>query len=182
MTLGWFDLFWGQRWRERKNGCTEIENMKFIASSVVTGGKTGLPQYKHQHAHTHLDSEPNKQILYTGMFGLTNYFCVADLIGLLNHLALRGITIQSRQYIFFDSCMRFQFQGASVCLLVLIRHDGRAIRWVYHFGSACRHFLVFWLLSPLYNLEMATHHSQMFHYLCFIFKGSGAFCLYICKD
>lgn len=147
----------------------KLKNTKFIASSLVV--KLVYRNEKQPHALTHQDSEPNKQILYTGSFSLTNYFCVVVLIGLLNHVVLRVISLQSRQYISFESCMRFQFQGASVCLLVLITRDGRAIRWVYCFGSARRRFLVFWNLSTLYNLEMATHHGQMFHYLCFGFKG-----------
>lgn len=82
---------------------------------------------------------------------LNQLFCAVVLVRGQNHLALRGLSIQSRQYIFFESCMRFQFQGASVCL-VLIRHDGPAIHRVYCCGSACRQLLVFWLPSTLYNL------------------------------
>lgn len=49
--------------------------------------------------------------------------------------------------------MRFQFRGASVCLLVLIIHDGTGILWVYWFGLLMQAIPLCWLYSTLHNLE-----------------------------
>lgn len=38
--------------------------------------------------------------------------------------------------------MRFQFQGASVCLVVLIIYYGTGVHWVYYLGVSCRRFLL----------------------------------------
>lgn len=48
----------------------------------------------------------------------------------------------NQQYIFFESCMGFRFQGASVCLLVLIIHYRTGILWVYYLGVSCRRTLL----------------------------------------
>lgn len=51
------------------------------------------------------------------------------------------LSTSNQQYIFFESCMGFRFQGASVCLLVLIIHYRTGILWVYYLGVSCRRTL-----------------------------------------
>lgn len=71
--------------------------------------------------------------------------------------------------------MRLQFQGASVCQLVLISHvmeqeSFGAYTMDYHLGIfmqdipivSCTQLYITWTRG------MATHHGQMFHYFAFL--------------
>lgn len=55
--------------------------------------------------------------------------------------SMLDLSTSNQQYIFFESCMGFRFQGASVCLLVLIIHYKTGILWVYYLGVSCRRTL-----------------------------------------
>lgn len=98
--------------------------------------------------------------------------------------SMLDLSTSNQQYIFFESCMGFRFQGASVCLLVLIIHYKKRNPLGLLFRSLMQENPLCWLYTASYNLEWPPITARCsFILFCFLFflEESGAFCLQTSK-